>query len=172
MLGREKRRLSNFLRKWGWFHGHDEGFPKNLGSESNFLKTETRLCWWKKQWSLGNPCTLLLEKKRPEKILHNAAEKQSMPFKDIWCYLAIGCFDWKIDVFQQAVLRVYYILNQTILLFWNNFVQKGYFPSKIRQINITIEFTMFKLIQVPTFILYRYFQYFRPNLFQKDISTQ
>ena len=26
-------------------------------------------------------------------------------FNDIWCYLVIGCFDWKIGVFQQAVVR-------------------------------------------------------------------
>ena len=29
----------------------------------------------------------------------------------MWCYLFIGCFDWKICVFQQTVVRVYYILN-------------------------------------------------------------
>ena len=32
-------------------------------------------------------------------------------FNDIWCYLFIACFDWKIDVFKQTVVRVYYILN-------------------------------------------------------------
>ena len=40
-------------------------------------------------------------------------EKQIMLFKttvnclfnDIWCYLVIGCFDWKIGVFQQTVVR-------------------------------------------------------------------
>ena len=26
-------------------------------------------------------------------------------FNDIWCYLVIGCSDWKISVFQQTVLR-------------------------------------------------------------------
>ena len=25
---RDKRLLSDFLRKWGWFHGHNERFPK------------------------------------------------------------------------------------------------------------------------------------------------
>ena len=43
----------------------------------------------------------------------NPTEKQIMPFKttvnwlfnDIWCYLVIGCFDWKIGIFQQTVLR-------------------------------------------------------------------
>ena len=29
----------------------------------------------------------------------------------MWCYLIIACFDWKIGVFQQIVLRVYYILK-------------------------------------------------------------
>ena len=49
----------------------------------------------------------------------NRTEKQIMPsktkvnclFNDIWCYLFIFCFDWKIDVFQQTVGRVYYVLK-------------------------------------------------------------
>ena len=32
-------------------------------------------------------------------------------FNDIWCYLVTFCFDWKIGVFQQTVLRVYCILR-------------------------------------------------------------
>ena len=32
-------------------------------------------------------------------------------FNDIWCYLFIACFDWKIGFFHQAVARVYYILK-------------------------------------------------------------
>ena len=27
----DKRLLSEFLTKWGWFHGHNERFPKYLG---------------------------------------------------------------------------------------------------------------------------------------------
>ena len=61
-----------------------------------------------------------LRKKRPENVLFNTnselsqnpTEKQIMLFKttvsglfnDI-CYLVIGCFDWKIGVFQQTVVR-------------------------------------------------------------------
>ena len=30
-------------------------------------------------------------------------------FNDMRCYLVIGCFDWKIVVFQQIVVGVYYI---------------------------------------------------------------
>ena len=43
--------------------------------------------------------------------MQNRAEKQNMPFKttvnwlfnDMWFYLVIGFFDWKIGVFQQTV---------------------------------------------------------------------
>ena len=29
----------------------------------------------------------------------------------MWCYLVIAIFDWKIDVFQKTVVRVYCILK-------------------------------------------------------------
>ena len=32
-------------------------------------------------------------------------------FNDIWCYLFTACFDWKIGLYQQTVVRVYYILK-------------------------------------------------------------
>ena len=46
-------------------------------------------------------------------LSQNRTEKQIMLFKttlnwlfnDIWCYLVIGSFDWKIGIFQQTVLR-------------------------------------------------------------------
>ena len=46
-------------------------------------------------------------------LSQNPTEKQIIPFKttvtwlfnDIWCYLVIGCFDWKIGVFQQTIKR-------------------------------------------------------------------
>ena len=52
-------------------------------------------------------------------LLQNCTEKQIMLFKtaaswlfnDVWCYLVIGCFDLKIGIFQQTVLRVYYMLK-------------------------------------------------------------
>ena len=62
-----------------------------------------------------------LQKKRPENafltLIMNyckiVQKKQIMPFKttvnwlfnDRWCYLAMGCLDWKIGVFQQTVVR-------------------------------------------------------------------
>ena len=70
---------------------------------------------------MENPCTLLLAKEKTWKDIFNtnselsqkSTEKQIMLFKttvnclfnDIWCYLFIGCFAWKIGIFQQAVVR-------------------------------------------------------------------
>ena len=63
--------------------------------------------------SLENPYTFLLAKEKKawkctfninSELLQNRTEKQIMPFKttvnwlfnDTWCYLVMGCFDWKI----------------------------------------------------------------------------
>ena len=40
----DRRLLSEFLRQWGWFHGHNELFPKYLGWKLKYQKTETRFC--------------------------------------------------------------------------------------------------------------------------------
>ena len=98
-------------------------------------KIETWSCRWKSNnynninifLSLENPCTCLLAKEKTWKyifntnseLLQNRTEKQTMSskttanwlFNDIWCYLFIAYFEWKISVFQQTVVRVYYILN-------------------------------------------------------------
>ena len=42
---RGKGVLTDFNRKWGWFHGRDVLFPKNLGWRWKFQKTETVFCW-------------------------------------------------------------------------------------------------------------------------------
>ena len=48
------------------------------------------------------------------------------PFS-MWCYLVFSCFDWKIDVFQQTVLRFYIIKSfrklLTKLLFSKSFLE-------------------------------------------------
>ena len=133
----DNRLLSEFLRKWGWFHGHNERFPKYLGWKLKFQKIETRFCRWKSNdynnnmifLSLKNTCYFLLAKEKTwksifntnNKLSQNRTKKQIMPFKttanwlfnDIWCYLVMVCFDWKIGVFQQTVVRVY-ILNENV----------------------------------------------------------
>ena len=65
----------------------------------------------------------MLAKEKTWKHIFNTngklSEKQIMPskttinwlFHDIWCYLFIACFDWKVCVFQQTLARVYYILK-------------------------------------------------------------
>ena len=70
--------------------------------------------------SLENACTFLLAKEKIWKrifntnneLSQNPTEKQIMPFKTTvnWlfndiCYLVMGCFDWKIGVFQQTVVK-------------------------------------------------------------------
>ena len=111
-------------------------FPQISWLKIQTLKYETRFCRWNSNddndinifLSLGNPCTFLLAKDNTWKrifninseLSENRTEKQIMPskttvnwvFNDIWCYLVIACFDWKISVFQQTVVRVYYILNR------------------------------------------------------------
>ena len=52
-------------------------------------------------------------------LSQNSIERQMMPskttinwkFSDIWCYLFIASFDWKIGVFQHTFGRIYYIFN-------------------------------------------------------------
>ena len=52
-------------------------------------------------------------------LSENSTEKQIMLFKttlswlfnDMWCYLMIGCFDWKNGIFQQTSVRVCCILK-------------------------------------------------------------
>ena len=77
--------------------------------------------------SLKSPFTHLLAKEKAWKhifntnseLSQNRTEKQIMLskttvnllFNDIWCYLVIASFEWKIGVFQQTVVRVYYILK-------------------------------------------------------------
>ena len=81
-------------------------------------------CHWK------TLCNLLLAKEKTwirifktnSELSQNCTEKQIKPskstinwlFNDIWCYLFITCFDWKIGIFQQTVVRVYYILKSQI----------------------------------------------------------
>ena len=115
------------------FHGHNEGFPKCSSYKIKLKKI--RFCTWKStgnhdfniSLSLENPCNFLLAKEKTWKrifntnteLSQNCTEKQIMPsktttnwlFNDLWCYLFISCYDWKIGVFQQTVVRVYYIFK-------------------------------------------------------------
>ena len=68
----DKRLLSEILRKWDWFQGHNECFPKYLGWKLKFQKTETWFCRWKSTDNNGikifllleNPCIFLFAKEK------------------------------------------------------------------------------------------------------------
>ena len=93
----DKRFLPEFLRKWVWFQGDNERFPKYLGWTSKFQKTETRFSRLNSTdnndsnifLSLENPCTFFLAKEKPwkrifntnSKLTQNGTEKQFMPSK-------------------------------------------------------------------------------------------
>ena len=91
----DRRLLSEFLRKWGWFQGHNERFPKYLGWKLKFRKTEIRFCRQKDTdsnsinfvLSLENPCTFLLAKKRPENVfLTMVVNHRKIEQKNKLCY--------------------------------------------------------------------------------------
>ena len=92
----DKRLLSDLIREWGYFHGQDKSFPKNLSSRLKFQKTETGFCRWKSNGyhnniflSSENPCTFLRAKEKSwRRILktncessQNQAEKKLMQSK-------------------------------------------------------------------------------------------
>ena len=103
--------------------------PNTLSKNQNFQKlrydfvdkrtltiTTISSCHWK---TLLSFC---LQKERPENTLltltvmiiklyrktNCAIQSNTINwiFNDIWCYLFIACFDWKIGIFQQTVVRV------------------------------------------------------------------
>ena len=121
--------LSSFVWEIKGFYqrslGNEFDFRDIMNVSPNILAKnwKTRFCGWKSTGnndinivlSLENFCTILLAKEKAWKrifntnsqLSQNPTEKQSMPvnWNDIWCYLVIGCFDWKIGVFQQTIVR-------------------------------------------------------------------
>ena len=99
-----------------------------LAKKLKSQKTETLLCRWKSNdynninyfLSLGNPCTFLLVKektrKRTKKTNYAIQNNSKLAINDMWCYLLIACFHWKIGVFQQTVARVYCIIKHSVFL--------------------------------------------------------
>ena len=95
----------------------------------------TSSCHWK---TLAPFC---LQKKNSfntsSELLQNRTEKQIKRLKttvnwllnDIWRYLVIGCFVWKIGVSQHTVVRVYCIINGEII-FIASFIPTRFSPTK------------------------------------------
>ena len=82
--------LSEFFKKWVWFQGHL--------TANNHINVFL---------SLENPCNT------NGKLSQNLTVKKitiNLLFNDM-CYLFIDCFDWKIGLYRQTVVRGYYILK-------------------------------------------------------------
>ena len=60
-------------------------------------------------------------------------------------------------------------LKLAILIFWTKFSQKEHFWSKTQNVNITIEFSIFEVIEVPNISLNWHLRFFGPNLHKKNI---
>ena len=74
-------------------------------------KTLVPFCLWKKRPENAFLTLIVNYRKILQKNKLCYLTTVNCLFNDIWCYLVIGCFDWKIGVFQQTVARVYYILK-------------------------------------------------------------
>ena len=60
----------------------------------------------------------------------------------------------------------------TVLIFWTKFALKSYFWSKTEKMNITIESSIFELVEVPNLSLSWKFYFFGPNVSKKGVSGQ
>ena len=58
------------------------------------------------------------------------------------------------------------------MIFWTNFVQKGYFQSKTEKVNTTTELCIFELVLVSKFQFKLIILFFGPSLPKKGISSQ
>ena len=72
---------------------------------------------------------------------------------------------------MKMFARTKFQFKLAILIFWNEFVQKGCFQSKTEKVNTTIEFCLFKFVLVPNFSLNWQFSFFGPNLLKKGVSS-
>ena len=71
---------------------------------------------------------------------------------------------------MTIIVDIKFQLKLKILNFWTKFGQKGYFRSKTENLNITIEFWIFELVQLAGFSLNWQFRFFGPNLPKNGIS--
>ena len=72
--------------------------------------------------------------------------------------------------FAHSSQSFHQILLWTILNFWTKFVQGGYLWSKTEEVNIIIEFRIFKLFLVPNLSINWQFWFFRSDLPRKSFS--
>ena len=66
--------------------------------------------------------------------------------------VATNCFYEKVRRAMRTTI-VSYLLKLIVLIFWVKFAQKRHFWLKMEKVNITTEFCIFKLVQIPYFSL-------------------
>ena len=64
-------------------------------------------------------------------------------------------------------LGIKFLVNQKILSILSKFAPKGYFLTKTVKVNVTIEYSIFELVQAPSFTLNRQFWFFWTKFAQK-----
>ena len=68
-------------------------------------------------------------------------------------------------------LSIKFHLKLTMLNFWTKFAREGYFPSKMKKVNTTIELYIYELVSVSNFGLHWQFQFFGPHFPKKGIAA-
>ena len=131
------------------------------------IREITDFLWKKPSQFCYEGCFLLAKEKTwkhifntNRELLQNCTEKQILSFKttvnwffnDIWCYLATGCFDLKISVFQQF-LGVYCILKFWISIVSFEEVREDYF--KLVQIHNAMIFCWMLKSTIYKYLSYR-----------------
>ena len=87
-------------------------------------------------WNQFNTNSELSQKLTAKQILSFKTTVKWL-FNDIWCYIVIGCFDWKIRVFQQTVLRgLLYPSNKNNLLWLQKRVRHAEYKLKLCYLNL------------------------------------
>ena len=71
----------------------------------------------------------------------------------------------------RIILDDKFQFEKTILVFWTKFALKGLYPSETEQMNMTTKFSIFVLVQMPSFVLIRQFCFFFYQIYSKRVFT-
>ena len=82
-----------------------------------------------------------------------------------------GHYHWILHIQISLDTKIHFKLT-ILTIFWTKFSQKRYFRSKTEKVNITMEFCIFGLVQVPNFSLKWQFWVFGTNLPKMGISSR
>ena len=97
-------------------------------------------------WNQFNTNSELSQKLTAKQILSFKTTVKWL-FNDIWCYIVIGCFDWKIGVFQQTVLRG--------LLYPSNKINLSWLQKRVRHAEYKLKLSYLNFVPVTWIFLHR-----------------